>query len=112
MRSLLNLSDVIVDPYRVLQLPYSATHEDIRNAFLEAMKKATENEKESLIKAYGMIRDETGTQRVRWGALWSCLHEFDHEKAKPVRPSIDQEELIKELAFLSEWEMGDETCLN
>lgn len=93
------------DPYAILNLPYSADATMIQKAFQEQMKLV--KDQEALIEAYGMIRDPVSRERFRWND-----HRFCEAKIENENNSIDIEALIKELAFLSPWEMGDDSCLN
>lgn len=98
---------VEADPYGILELPYTASEEDIQKAFQAKMLASTD--KETLIKAYGKIRDRVGRSRFRWEDFRSCL-------VKQEDPSqiikIDVEALAKELSFANKWELGDDSCLN
>ena len=95
-----------IDPYQVLDVPYWAAEEEIKAAFQKRMKES-KNENE-VISAYGMIRDKVGREKVEWGAIRFCSH-----GASPTeeRPEIDVEALVRELAFCTPWELGDDTCL-
>ncbi len=96
-----------IDPYVILDLPYAASESEIQTAFHRKMK--TAKDQELLIKAYGMIRNRTGRERWRWSSINSyLLNPFEGHK----KDNIDIEALIKELAFLSEWEMGEDACPN
>lgn len=96
------------DPYHILELPYSASEEDIQKAFQAKMLDASTNT-EALIAAYGKIRDRVGRSRFLWEDFRSCL--FVQEKPKAAI-NIDVEGLAKELCFANTWELGDDTCLN
>lgn len=95
-----------VNPYQVLEIPYSATDDEIRQAFQCKMQDSQNSE--SIIEAYGLIRDSIGRQRFRWDKIETCLNDLPSSK------EISQEEIlafVKELAFLSPWEIGDDSCL-
>lgn len=94
------------DPYRILEIPYTASEEEIRKAF---HKKMTEGGSEVVITAYGKIRDSAGRRNFRWGNIWSIIR--DPREDIPDAGPIDIHSIIKELAFQSEWELGDESCL-
>jgi len=98
--------DENIDPFQVLEVSYSATEKEIQQAFQAKMQNA--QDKESLIKAYGMIRDQSGRNRMRWDTMKICLCDPLENK----QGHYDMLALIKELAFLSPWEMGDDACLN
>lgn len=95
------------DPYRVLEIPYTASEEEIREAF---HKKMTETGgSEIVVTAYGKIRDPVGRRNFRWGSIWSYLRD-PRQDIPPIDPK-NIESIIKELAFQTEWELGDESCL-
>lgn len=95
----------MIDAYAILRLPFSASEQDIQARFQEMMK--TEPDSELLVQAYGMIRNRSGREAYRWSQINHCLLD-------PVAPSnaFDLATVIRELAFLSPWEMGDDSCLN
>lgn len=95
------------DPYQILGIPYTASEEQIRQAFQKKMAEA--NGSEIMIAAYGKIRDSSGRKRFRWGSLSSFLRDPQQEMEPPEK--LDIHALVKELAFQTEWELGDETCL-
>lgn len=97
------------DPYHILELPYSASEEDIQKAFQAKMLDSSIN-KETLVAAYGKIRDRTGRSRFLWEDFRSCL--FVQKKPKAAAIKIDVEGLAKELSFANTWELGDDSCLN
>lgn len=101
------LAEKGMDPYQILGLPYTASEEEIKQAF---QKKMTEtSEPEMIIAAYGKIRDPAGRKQFRWGSIWSYLRD-PQQDIPPAKPK-DVHMLIKELAFLTEWELGDDSCL-
>jgi hypothetical protein len=100
-----------MDPYVILSLAYTATESEIQEAFqkkLEGMDKHSE-EAHRLIEAYGMIRNPSGRERFRWEEMRSFLADPFHEKDGK---GIDLVPLVRELAFLSLWELGDDACLS
>jgi len=97
-----------IDPYQILNIPYSATNKEIQAAFHTMMEARRGEESELVIRAYGMIRNESGRNQMRFDDYRTLLHCPLHAEKR----AFDSEELIKELAFLSPWELGDDTCLN
>jgi hypothetical protein len=100
-----------IDPYRILGIPYTADEETIRNAFLKKMSESKDSS--IIVNAYALIRDEEARRRFKWGNMWSCLNleEIAEGLIEKKMPQIELESLIKELAFQSEWELGDDSCL-
>jgi hypothetical protein len=96
-----------IDPFAVLELPYLADETKIQQAFQKKLKEASDPE--LIIQAYGMIRDQTRRNHFCWEDVRYCLLDTENQiKQEPIDFSL----LIQELAFLSPWEMGDDTCLN
>jgi hypothetical protein len=96
-----------MDPYAVLEISSFASESEIQQSFHHKMKNA--HNTEELIRAYGMIRDQAGRNRVRWDMLRSHLENpFKNQQEN----DYDLPLLIKELAFLSVWEMGEDACKN
>lgn len=106
------MSTINIDPYRILGLPYNADEETIRKAFLKKMNESTDSS--LIVNAYALIRDEQARRRFKWGNMWSCLNieEIAENNTQKKMTSGELESLIKELAFQSEWELGDDSCLN
>lgn len=99
-----------IDPYVILGLSYTATEEEIQKAFqtqVEAVDKQSK-EAELLMEAYGMIRNQSGRNRFRWEDMRSFLADPFQEE---INQRIDPVSLARELAFLSSWELGDDSCL-
>jgi hypothetical protein len=90
------------DPYQVLEVPYSASEAEIQSAFHAKMKLA--HDPQSIIMAYGMIRDQKGRDAFRWDDLRFCFYAAETKRERPI---VDIQTLIKELAFLSPWEIGE-----
>lgn len=97
------------NPYALLGLPSNASEEQIRAAFslLSAQVKDPQ-EKDKLIRAYGMIRDEKGRRKLRWQKIDMLISPFEGPKSIS---SAEIESLAHELAFLSEWELGGDIQL-
>lgn len=90
------------DPYAVLNVPYSADELEIQQAFQKLLD--GEKDRELIIEAYGMIRDAKSREKFRWSDFRYCEAKLDQNN----QYSMDMEAVIKELAFLSPWEMGDD----
>lgn len=100
-----------IDPYAVLDLSYKATEEEIQEAFQTKMASVDKlsNEAQVLIQAYGMIRHPSGREAFRMEDVrFFEVGPFEDQQKK----SLDFVALAKELAFLSPWELGDDSCLN
>jgi preprotein translocase subunit Sec63 len=92
-----------IDPYSTLGLAPDASDEEIRVAFHALVKKFPQQKQ--LHDAYTAIRNQTARNLHKWNNLCSFI-------ANPYRTNhateeLDLEALIKEFAFLSEWEAGD-----
>ena len=98
---------MMLDPYQILEIPYTASEEQIRQSFLKKMAETSGSE--MIIAAYGKIRDSAGRRQFRWGSIWSYLR--DPQQDIPPNEPKDVPSIIKELAFRTEWELGDEACL-
>ncbi len=96
-----------LDPFAILDLPYSADCVAIQNAFEKKMK--TGFDPDLLIQAYGMIREPGNRNQFCWDDLRYCL--IETEPSTPP-PSYDLTALVQELAFLSPWELGEDLCQN
>lgn len=94
------------DPYFLLDLSCEAHPDEIRAAFQKKLSETSD--RETLVAAYGKIRGAGDRNRQRFDSIDSFLKnplDFDENV------SIKREELIRELAFLSAWEAGDDSCL-
>src|SRR5262245_13134078 len=98
----------MLDPYQVLGIPYTASEEQIKQAFQK--KFAETNGSEIIITAYGKIRDPAGRRQLRWGNIQSYLRD-PQQDIPSSSSSRDVQSIIKEVAFRTEWELGDEACL-
>lgn len=108
MSQLADQSDIL-DPYQILEIPHTASEEQIKQAF---QKKLVEtNGSEKIIAAYGKIRDSGGRRQFRWGSIQSYLKDPQQDIPSFQPKDVDVQSIIKELAFRTEWELGDETCL-
>lgn len=92
--------DEEIDPYRVLGVSYDASEEEIQQAFQQKMLESKGSQ--DIIKAYGMLRSPADRRKFRWGSVWSCMHGLDSEE----KAHTDLEAIVKELAFLTAWELG------
>lgn len=93
------------DPYKVLDIPYWATDTEIKLAFQKKLKETTDSK--DVIEAYGKIRDPSGRSSVEWDSIRYCS---SMQEVQSAPPAIDMEGLIRELAFCTPWELGDDTC--
>lgn len=100
----------IFDPYVILNIPCDADEKAIQEAFRNKVEDASlsNEEKELVISAYGTIRHQAGRSRFLWDEVSSFIANPFQTNEKTV---VDKELLIAELAFLSPWEAGDDTCL-
>ncbi len=92
------------DPYAVLGLTGDADEAAIRAAFHERVRQGTADA--AVNAAYGSIRDQAGRDRVRWGTVTGLIAAAP--ALDPVKVADDAElaALVRELAFLSDWELG------
>ena len=90
-----------IDAYRVLGLYPGGSDEEIRLAYHRKIKDG--EEERTLAQAYELIRDAKARERYQWNSLYSYFSLFACEEGV----SSSLEEVIKEVAFLSDWELGD-----
>lgn len=90
------------DPYLVLNIPYEANDETIKAAFHSAVQKNPNNSE--LHNAYNKIRNKEQRRLFKWESVYSYLSPPPTETKK----KIPINDLAKELAFLSDWELGIE----
>lgn len=96
---------LMTDPYVVLGISYDSDDEKIRKAFQAALRE--KGGKPEIYEAYEMIRTKEKREHYRWDSLYSfivtppCYKQNEFKK-------LDIENLVKELAFLSPWELGSE----
>ncbi len=89
-----------MNPYIILDVPFNAADEQIRQAFYKKLKSGDKNE---ITKAYSLIKDEKSRKKFRWLSIPSYYvnisdcYEMTSEK---------MEKIAGEVAFLSEWELG------
>lgn len=95
-----------MDPYAILDISYGATAEEIQTAFREKLQ--VDPGSPLLLEAYAMIRDPVGRRTFRWGDIRACFDlPVSDQKVDPESIAV----LAQELAFLTPWELGDQTCL-
>lgn len=94
-----------IDPYVVLGIAYDSNDDQIRQAFHEAMH--MKNGSSEVVNAYHLIRTQKDRLHYRWGQIQS----FISMPVFPKEKEMDVAELIREIAFQSEWELGDDQCL-
>lgn len=94
----------VIDPYAVLKLSLDANDAQIKQAFHQAMQ-AT-HDPATITHAYHMIRTQEARAEYQWNNLCSyfCAPLFSDNQ------NFDLEALIREVAFQSEWELGDDRC--
>lgn len=94
------------DPYQILGVPYWADDDEIKKAFQE--KALSSPESKGFTEAYGKIRDTKSRAYLRWNTIETCI---SSPKSNTPSTPINIPSLIKELAFCTDWELGDDTCL-
>lgn len=96
-----------LNPFYVLGIPCDASDNEIQVQFHRKMQEGVNTEK--IIHAYSQVRTQVGRNKIRWETINSHLltptEEFEIGK---IKNDINIAELIKELAFLSPWELGEE----
>lgn len=100
------MSDEVKDPYKILGVPYWATSQEIQTAFQKKLKESSDQSE--VISAYGAIRDTAGQNTFLWTNIFSCLALSQKEEDEA---PLDLPALIRELAFLSSWELGGDSCV-
>ncbi len=98
------------DPYRILAISPLASEAQISKAFQDKLRTVGEKgDREKLIHAYGLISNQAARDRFKWDEMSSILYQLPESDALP---PIDLEALVRELAFLTPWELGDDACMN
>jgi hypothetical protein len=92
------------DPYVILGLDPSADDAAIRAAF-HALVRAGRADA-TVNGAYAAIRDGASRERRRWSEPTAMLAPLPSATAAAT-PAVAVEALAAELAFLSDWELGD-----
>lgn len=91
-----------VSPYVLIGVSQNANDEEIQARFHEKMRGSSNQEQ--LLKAYIQIRNQAGRNDFKWNTIGSFIADpFKEENCS----NLDLEELIKEIAFLSDWEVGE-----
>lgn len=88
-----------IDPYQILQISRHSTNEEIKDAYHK--KIASEENAELYATAYALIKNEDARKSFDWFSVFSYF-----EPPLAEKQNWDFEKLAKELAFLSDWEMG------
>lgn len=96
-----NMDHQQIDPYEILQIPHYSGDDEIKQAYHK--KISTFEDQELLTLAYSMIKNE----KSRISHLWHSVFSY-FEAPIETRDDWDFENLAKELAFLSDWEIEDE----
>ena len=89
------------DPYVLLDLPPDADDAAIRAAFHAKVRAGGADA--AVNAAYAAIRDAAARRRRRWCEPAACLASLPSGDG----PLTPPEPLVRELAFLSDWELGD-----
>ncbi|MBA3602849.1 MAG: hypothetical protein H0W50_04245 [Parachlamydiaceae bacterium] len=92
-----------INPYFLLEVSQNATDEEIQASFHAKMKSS--KDREQLVNAYSKIRNQSARNQFKWMAINSFM--ADPKQGGEGSSSIALDELIQELAFLSDWETGD-----
>ena len=99
--------NLIQNPFYVLGVTMNATDQEIQDQFHRLMLSA--DEPNLLIAAYAQIRNKSSRESLWWNRIDTFsldpLREL-MEKVDVTEP-IDAHSLIRELAFLTSWELGD-----
>ncbi|MBM3198066.1 MAG: hypothetical protein FJZ58_02270 [Chlamydiae bacterium] len=90
--------DIQLDAYKLLDLQPGATGDEIRQAY----HKKLQEQPELFSQAYKCICSE----KEREHYFWNSVHSYFFSIASEQNTS-SLEEVIRELAFLSDWELGD-----
>jgi len=93
------------DPYTVLGLMGDADDAAIRTAYHEMVRLGTTTP--AVNAAYASIRDEPGRQKVRWLTVPGLLAPLQTESRSAVLDAAALSALVRELAFVSDWELGE-----
>ena len=88
------------DPYALLDLRPDADDAAIRAAFHAKVRAGGADA--AVNQAYASIRDAAARRRRRWCVPSACLAALPDDQG-PVQAT---EPLVRELAFLSDWELG------
>lgn len=92
----------MTDPFAVLGVPADADDQAIRNAFHARVRAGTADA--AVNAAYAAIRDPAERRRRRWSDPGVLVAPLPVAQA----PAIETTALAAELAFLSDWELGDD----
>ena len=98
--------DDIVDPYAVLEVSPEADDATIRKNFHRIFSEQPNNVQVRL--AYELIRNESNRRKFKWSCLTSVITPYPKANNQGVQ-KLNIDALAKELAFLSDWELGDNT---
>lgn len=96
------------DPYAILGVSSQSDDEEIRRAFHTLLR--DDKDSEELRLAYESIRSEKNRRHYLWGNPASFVTALDIPTKEKEDSKTDlMQALVKELAFLSEWELGKES---
>jgi DnaJ-class molecular chaperone len=93
-----NLSQL--DAYQILNLPWDASEEAIRAAYHQKMIASQEQDLQQIKNAYDLIKNAKARERYRWNSFHSYF-------CKPQEEAFDLEQVIQEIAFLTDWELEE-----
>lgn|SRR5277367_1412701 len=93
-----------INPYQVLDIPYHATESEIHQAFLDKMKNG--EDPNPYINAYGLIRDRVGRNQLKWDEIFTYAAVMPTLDGNGIQSHLPG--LVRELAFLSPWELGED----
>lgn len=89
------------DPYLYFNLPQNASDDDVQAAFHKKMKEGSSQD--ITMAAYIKIRNQAARTAYKWNNITSFVE--DPYASKSENNNYDLEAIIKELAFLSDWEV-------
>lgn len=92
----------MTDPFAVLGVPADADDQAIRAAFHSRVRAGTADA--AVNAAYAAIRDPAERRRRRWLDPGIIIAALPAAQA----PTVEVAALAAELAFLSDWELGDD----
>lgn len=92
-----------IDPYEILEISYDSSEKEIKEAFYKKLKEQNTNN-DLIIQAYTLIKNEKARKEFQWNSIFSQFAPYKNLDQKINESDI--ENLIKEVAFLSDWELG------
>lgn len=95
----------IDDPFRILGIAPDADLDTVRRAWHAALREGRADG--ALNAAAGRLRDPAGLERERLGGFFGCLAPLPDGEVPPLVDEAGLVALIRELASVSDWELGD-----